>query len=56
LRAFCSQLSKLATALGERRLQVPVARTYELGRAADALALAMHGSAGGAIVLSQATS
>jgi NADPH:quinone reductase-like Zn-dependent oxidoreductase len=55
VRADGAQLSALATALGERRLQVPVARTYELGRAADALTLAMHGSAGGAIVLSQAT-
>ena len=51
-----AQLRELATALGERRLQVPVAVTYELDRAADALALAMGGGAGGAIALSQATS
>jgi NADPH:quinone reductase-like Zn-dependent oxidoreductase len=56
VRADGPQLRELATALGERRLQVPVAGTYELGRAADALALAMRGSAGGAIVLSRATS
>lgn len=55
VRADGAQLSGLAAALGERRLQVPVAVTYDLGRAADALALAMHGSAGGAIVLGQAT-
>ncbi|HKE79296.1 MAG TPA: NADP-dependent oxidoreductase [Solirubrobacteraceae bacterium] len=51
-----AQLRELATALGERRLQVPVAETYELDRAADALAQAMRGGVGGAIVLGQVTS
>ena len=56
VRADGAQLTELATALGERRLEVPIAETYALGRAADALALTMRGSAGGAVVLNPASS
>ena len=45
------QLQELAELLAARELQVPVADVYPLARAADALALAMRGGSGGAIVL-----
>ena len=51
VRANGEQLQELAGLLAERELEVPVADVYPLARAADALALAMRGGAGGAIVL-----
>ena len=51
VRADGEQLRELAGLLAERQLEVHVAGVYPLERAADALALAMRGGAGGAIVL-----
>ena len=51
VRANGEQLQELAGLLAERQLEVPIADIYPLARAADALALAMRGGAGGAIVL-----
>jgi NADPH:quinone reductase-like Zn-dependent oxidoreductase len=45
------QLRKLATQLGDGRLEIPVAFSYRLADAAKALARATSGHAGGAVVL-----
>lgn len=51
VRADGNQLRKLAQQLGEARLEIPIAASYRLADAAQALAHATGGSAGGAIVL-----
>jgi NADPH:quinone reductase-like Zn-dependent oxidoreductase len=51
VRADGAQLAELAGSLGAGALQVPVAVVYPLGRASEALARAVSGRAGGAVVL-----
>ena len=51
VRANGEQLQELAGLLAKRELEVPIADVYPLARAADALAHAMRGGGGGAIVL-----
>ncbi|HEY2270840.1 MAG TPA: NADP-dependent oxidoreductase [Streptosporangiaceae bacterium] len=51
VRADGTQLRKLAELLGDGQLEVPVAARYRLADAAQALAQATGGHAGGAIVL-----
>jgi NADPH:quinone reductase-like Zn-dependent oxidoreductase len=46
-----NQLSKLAQRLGDRQLEIPIAASYRLANAAQALAQATGGHVGGAIVL-----
>jgi NADPH:quinone reductase-like Zn-dependent oxidoreductase len=46
-----NQLSKLAQRLGNRQLEIPIAASYRLANAAQALAQATGGHVGGAIVL-----
>jgi len=45
------QLAGLARLLGAGQLEISVATSYELGDAADALATAVSGRAGGAVAL-----
>jgi glutathione S-transferase len=51
VRADGNQLRKLAQQLGDGQLEIPIAASYRLADAAQALAQATGGSAGGAIVL-----
>jgi NADPH:quinone reductase-like Zn-dependent oxidoreductase len=51
VRADGNQLSKLAQRLGDGELQIPIAASYRLADAAQALAEATGGHVGGAIVL-----
>jgi NADPH:quinone reductase-like Zn-dependent oxidoreductase len=51
VRADGNQLRKLAQRLGEGQLEIPVAASYRLADAAQALAQATGGHVGGAIVL-----
>lgn len=51
VRADGNQLSKLAQRLGDGGLQIPIAATYRLVEAAEALAKATGGHVGGAVVL-----
>jgi NADPH:quinone reductase-like Zn-dependent oxidoreductase len=51
VRADGDQLRKLAQQLGDRQLEIPIAASYRLADAAQALAQATGGNAGGAIVL-----
>jgi NADPH:quinone reductase-like Zn-dependent oxidoreductase len=51
VRADGNQLNKLAQRLGDGELQIPVAASYRLADAAQALAEATGGHVGGAIVL-----
>ena len=51
VRADGNQLRKLAQQLGDGLLEIPIAASYRLADAAQALAQATGGNAGGAIVL-----
>ena len=51
VRADGDQLRKLAQQLGDGQLEIPIAASYRLADAAQALAQATGGNAGGAIVL-----
>jgi NADPH:quinone reductase-like Zn-dependent oxidoreductase len=51
VRADGNQLSKLAQRLGDGELQIPIAASYRLVEAAEALAKATGGHVGGAVVL-----
>ena len=51
VRADGNQLRKLAQQLGDGQLEIPIAASYRLADAAQALAQATGGNAGGAIVL-----
>ena len=51
VRADGSQLRKLAQRLEDGQLEIPIAASYRLADAAQALAQATGGHAGGAIVL-----
>jgi NADPH:quinone reductase-like Zn-dependent oxidoreductase len=51
VRGDGNQLSKLAQRLGEGELQIPIAASYRLVEAAEALAKATGGHVGGAVVL-----
>jgi NADPH:quinone reductase-like Zn-dependent oxidoreductase len=46
-----NQLRELATRFADRQLEIPVAASYRLADAAQALALVTHGRAAGAVVL-----
>ena len=51
VRADGNQLRKLAKRFGDGQLEIPIAASYRLADAAQALAQATGGNAGGAIVL-----
>jgi NADPH:quinone reductase-like Zn-dependent oxidoreductase len=51
VRADKIQLRKLSRQLGDAQLEIPIATSYRLANAAQALAQAIGGHAGGAIVL-----
>jgi NADPH:quinone reductase-like Zn-dependent oxidoreductase len=51
VRADGNQLRKLAQRLGDGQLEIPIAASYRLADAAPALARAIGGHAGGAIVV-----